>query len=172
MHSISVGISSCLLGNKLRYDGSHALDLDIKNTLGQYFQWLPICPETEYGLSVPREPMILKGNIYNPRLVTIFTELDHTDGMLRWAAKKNGPLKQAGLCGYIFKSKSPSCGLYNVKIYQGSEIIYNKGIGLFSRSFTDQFPQLPVIDEVRLHDPSLRKEFIEGVMDYDRLRTA
>ena len=110
MEKIRIGISSCLLGEKVRYDGGHRWDHYITDTLGRYFDWLPVCPEVEYGLPVPREAMRLTGDPDSPRLVTIFTGIDHTHGMIEWSESKLRELGNSNLCGFIFKSRSPSSG--------------------------------------------------------------
>lgn len=168
MVKIKIGISSCLLGEKVRYNGSHKWDRYITNTLGQYFEWVPVCPEVEYGLSVPREAMHLIGNLSSPRLVTIRTGIDHTERMLKWTKKRLKELEKEELCGFIFKSRSPSSGIRGVKIYTPSGMPSQKGVGIFGGAFISKFPLIPVIDEGRLHDPSLRENFIERVFVYKR----
>lgn len=168
MQKIKVGISSCLLGEKVRYDGGHKLDRYITDTLGQYFDWVPVCPEVEYGLPVPREAMRLVGSDISPRLVTVHTGVDHTTGMLKWADKKIKELEREDLCGFIFKSKSPSSGIWGVKVYTPSGIPNRKGVGIFGGAFIKHFPLIPVIDDRRLHDPTLRENFIERVFVYNR----
>src|SRR5208337_5634434 len=109
--SIKIGISSCLLGEKVRYNGGHKLDSFLTDTFGQFVEWVPVCPEVESGLPVPREAMRLVGGPDAPRLVTCLTGVDHTERMVKWAQEKIECLKSAGLCGFIFKSKSPSSGM-------------------------------------------------------------
>jgi len=165
---IRIGVSSCLLGDKVRYDAGHRLDQYITETLGQYFEWVSVCPEVEYGLPVPREPMHLEGDPDSPRLITVYTGVDHTEGMLKWAEKKLRELEKEELCGFIFKSRSPSSGIGGVKVYPPSGMPSHRGIGLFGRSFMNRFPVIPVIDDGRLHDPVLRENFIERVFVYKR----
>ncbi|MCF6154104.1 MAG: DUF1722 domain-containing protein [Candidatus Brocadia sp.] len=169
MHEkIKIGISSCLLGEKVRYDGGHKLDRFITDTLGQYFKWVPVCPECEYGLPVPREPLRLVGRPETPRLITIRTGIDHTEKMLQWAEKKLGELEQENLCGFIFKSKSPSSGIVGIKVYTPSGIPSQRGTGIFGGAFMRHFPLTPVIDDGRLHNPQLRENFIENVFVFQR----
>lgn len=171
MHEkIPIGISSCLLGEKVRYDGGHKLDRFITDTLGQYFAWTPVCPECEYGLPVPREPLHLVGSPESPRLITVKTGIDHTERMLQWAEKKLTDLEQRNLCGFIFKSKSPSSGIGGVKVYTSSGIPSQRGIGIFGGAFMKRFPLIPVIDDGRLHNPQLRENFIESVFVFQRLQ--
>jgi uncharacterized protein YbgA (DUF1722 family)/uncharacterized protein YbbK (DUF523 family) len=168
MNKITLGISSCLLGNNVRYDGGHKLDHFLVDTLGQYVDWVPVCPEVECGLPVPREAMHLVGDPDDPRLVTIRTNVDHTARMKRWAKKKTAELEKAELCGFVFKSRSPSSGMRGVKIYTEVGMPKTTGSGIFAHVFMKHFPLLPVEDEGRLHDPALRENFIERVLVYRR----
>jgi uncharacterized protein YbbK (DUF523 family) len=114
---IRLGISSCLLGEKVRYDGGHKLDHFLKEALGKYVEWVAVCPEVEYGLPVPREAMRLEDGLPAPRLVTTRTKIDHTKGMLKWAGEKARELEEKELCGFVFKSRSPSSGMQGVQVY-------------------------------------------------------
>ncbi len=168
MEKIKIGISSCLLGKKVRYDGGHKWDRYVTETLGQYFEWVPVCPEVECGLSVPRKAMRLIGDPASPRLVTIKTGIDHTERMLQWANKKLTALEKNNLCGFIFKSRSPSSGIGGVKVYTPSGMPSQRGTGIFGNAFIEHFPLIPVIDDGRLHDPCLRENFIERIFVYKR----
>ncbi len=168
MEKIKVGISSCILGEKVRYDGGHKLDRYIRDTLGQYFEWVPVCPEVEYGLPIPRESMRLVGDPKSPRLVTRKSKIDHTDGMLKWSKTRLTELEGEQLCGFIFKSRSPSSGIRSVKIYSESGIPCGRGSGIFGGAFMEKFPLIPVEDDGRLHDPGLRENFIERVFVFKR----
>lgn len=172
MPKIRLGISACLLGQKVRFDGSHQLDHFITDTLGRYVEFVPVCPEVESGLGVPREAMRLVGEISAPRLLTVRTKIDHTERLAAWAQKRVQELEAEDLCGFIFKSKSPSSGMERVKVYNdpptGSPV--TKGVGLFARAFMEHFPLLPVEDEGRLHDPALRENFIERIFVFKRWR--
>ncbi len=165
---IKLGISSCLLGENVRYDGGHKLDHYFTDTLGKYVEWAPVCPEVECGLPVPREAMRLVGTPESPRLVTIRTRKDQTPGMEKWAAKRLKELEKEDLCGFIFKSKSPSSGLRGVKVYGDSGMPGKKGTGIFAAAFEKHFPIIPVEDDGRLHDPNLRENFIERVFVFRR----
>lgn len=167
---IKLGISSCLLGEKVRYDGGHKLDRFITDTLGQLVEFVPVCPEVECGLGVPREAMHLVAAPGGPRLVTIQTQTDHTERLLAWAQKRLVELEQEDLCGFIFKSGSPSSGMERVKIYSGKGEPARSGVGLFAREFLQHFPLLPVEDEGRLHDPALRENFLERLFTMKRWR--
>ncbi|MCE5312733.1 MAG: DUF523 and DUF1722 domain-containing protein [Nitrospiraceae bacterium] len=165
---IRLGISACLLGEKVRYDGGHKIDRYLKDTLGMYVEWVPVCPEVEYGLPVPRESLRLVGDPASPRMVTTRTNIDHTEGMLRWASKRAAELGKESLCGFVFKSKSPSSGMQGVKVYGDGGSVSKKGVGMFARAFMSKHPVLPVEDEGRLNDASLRENFIERVFVYSR----
>jgi uncharacterized protein YbgA (DUF1722 family)/uncharacterized protein YbbK (DUF523 family) len=167
---IRLGISSCLLGNKVRYDGRHKLDRFLTDTLGPWVEYVPVCPEVECGMPIPRESMRLEGNPECPRLITTRTKIDKTDQMLTWAGKRIDELEKENLSGFIFKSGSPSSGMERVKIYDGKGMPSRKGIGLFARAFMEYFPLLPVEDDGRLNDPALRENFIERVFALARWR--
>jgi uncharacterized protein YbgA (DUF1722 family)/uncharacterized protein YbbK (DUF523 family) len=168
--SIKIGISSCLLGHKVRYDGGHKLDRYIRDTLGRYFHFVPVCPEVECGLTVPRESMRLVGDVDTARLVTTRTGVDHTPRMLAWAQRRVRELEMENLCGFIFKKDSPSSGMSRVKIYDGRGTAKRIGSGLFAKTFMERLPRIPVEDEGRLHDPQLRENFIERIFALKRWR--
>ena len=170
MEKIRLGISSCLLGENVRYDGGHKLDRFIKDTLGQYVEYVAVCPEVECGLGIPRESMRLEGGPEVPRLVTTRSKIDLTLRMMRWAQKRVVDLEKEDLCGFIFKSDSPSSGMERVKIYDENKMPVKKGVGIFAGVFMKHFPLLPVEDEGRLHDPALRENFIERVFALRRWR--
>jgi uncharacterized protein YbgA (DUF1722 family)/uncharacterized protein YbbK (DUF523 family) len=170
MEKIKLGISACLLGENVRYDGGHKLDLFLTETLGQYVEYVPVCPEVESGLPVPRESMHLEGNPDSPRLMTIRTKQDLTERMIQWARKRVTALEKEDLCGFIFKSDSPSSGMERVKVYNEKGMPVKKGVGIFARIFMDHFPLLPVEDEGRLHNPKLRENFIERIFTLKRWR--
>lgn len=167
---IRIGISSCLLGNPVRFDGGHKHDRYITGTLGEYFDYLPVCPEVECGLTVPRESMRLVGDPECPQLVTNKSGVDITDQMTKWSSKRVKELVAEELCGFIFKAKSPSSGMKRVKVYDANNVPKATGVGLFARAFKEHFPLLPVEEEGRLHDIGLRENFIESVFVYQRWR--
>ena len=167
---IKIGISQCLLGDHVRYDGGHKHDRFITGTLGAFLSFVPVCPEIECGLGVPRESMRLVGDPDSPRLLTTRTQQDHTDRMVKWAKKRVIELEKEDLCGFIFKSNSPSSGMERVKVYNDSGMPVKKGIGMFARIFMDHFPLIPTEEEGRLHDLVLRENFIERVFTLKRWR--
>ncbi len=170
MEKIKLGVSTCLLGENVRYDGGHKLDRFLTDTLGQYVEYVPVCPEVECGLPIPRESMHLEGDPDSPRLVTIRSKQDMTDRMVRWARNRVIDLEKEDPCGFIFKSDSPSSGMERVKVYNEKGMPVKKGVGIFARIFMDHFPLLPVEDERRLHDPELRENFIERIFALKRWR--
>jgi uncharacterized protein YbgA (DUF1722 family)/uncharacterized protein YbbK (DUF523 family) len=167
--AIRIGVSACLLGQQVRYDGGHKHDRYITDTLGHYFTFVPVCPEVECGMSVPREAMRLEGDPAKPRLMTRQSRIDKTEQMLDFCHRKVKELEQEGLCGFIFKKDSPSSGLFRVKVYQPDGGMAQKnGSGLFAGAFAARFPLVPMEEEGRLNDECLRENFIERVFSYRR----
>jgi uncharacterized protein YbgA (DUF1722 family)/uncharacterized protein YbbK (DUF523 family) len=167
---IQLGISRCLLGENVRYDGGHKLDRYITGTLGQFVDFVPVCPEVECGLGIPRESMHLEGTLESPRLVTTRTGIDHTERMVKWAWNRVRNLEQEDLCGFIFKSGSPSSGMERVRIYNQKGMPDKKGVGVFASIFMEYFPLLPVEEDGRLHDMKLRENFVERIFALKRWR--
>ncbi len=167
---IRIGISSCLLGQAVRYNGMHARDLYIVQTLGQFFEFVPVCPEVEIGLGVPRPTLRLQtdreGSI---RLIMPATSTDFTERMNKWAEDKLGALGRVELCGFILKKNSPSCGL-RVRTFYPDGKPAPAAAGLFAAALMKTFPYLPVIEEGRLHDPRLREHWVERVFAFYRLK--
>jgi uncharacterized protein YbgA (DUF1722 family)/uncharacterized protein YbbK (DUF523 family) len=169
---IKLGVSACLLGQKVRYDGGHKLDRFIQDTLGPHVAFVPVCPEVECGLGVPREAMRLVGDPEAPRLMTVRTGLDHTDRMRRWAQRRLKELEKEDLCGFIFKGGSPSSGMERVKVYTEQGMPSKTGVGMFARAFMAHFPLIPVEEDGRLNDARLRENFIERIFAMQRWRQA
>jgi uncharacterized protein YbgA (DUF1722 family)/uncharacterized protein YbbK (DUF523 family) len=167
---IRIGISECLLGHEVRYDGGHKWDRFLTDTLGQYVEYVPVCPEVECGLGVPREAMRLVGNPESPRLVTVRTRQDLTERMAAWARKRVKELEKENLYGFIFKSGSPSSGMERVRVYSDKGMPVKEGRGIFARIFMERFPLIPSEEEGRLHDPKLRENFIESIFTLMRWR--
>jgi uncharacterized protein YbgA (DUF1722 family)/uncharacterized protein YbbK (DUF523 family) len=170
--TIKIGVSTCLLGEKVRFDGGHKHNRYITQTLGKFFDFIPVCPEYECGLGIPRESMRLVGDIDNPRLITNKTKVDHTERMQKWASERLDELERDNLCGFIFKKDSPSSGLFRVKVYNDKGQPVKNGRGLFAAEFTARFPRIPVEEEGRLNDSMLRENFIERVFVLKRWREA
>ena len=167
---IKLGVSACLLGQNVRYNGGHSRDPFITDTLSQYVEFFPVCPEVECGLPVPREAMRLVGDPECPRLITSNTKQDHTERMLKWCLRRVRELEKLDLYGFIFKKGSPSSGMERVKVYSDQGMPSNRGIGMFANAFMEHFPLLPVEEDGRLHDPKLRENFIEAIFVLKRWR--
>ena len=167
---LRLGISRCLLGDEVRYDGGHKRDSFLTDVFGRYVEWVPVCPEVEAGLGTPREPMRLVGDPTRPRLMTITSGKDHTEALERMTADRITQLNGMDLSGYVFKKDSPTCGVERVRIYNKHGTPARKGIGIFAHAFIERFPLIPVEEEGRLCDPSLRENFIERVFCYRRFQ--
>ncbi|MFC1875700.1 YbgA family protein [Thermodesulfobacteriota bacterium] len=165
-----IGISSCLLGNAVRWNAGHKQDKYLINTLGQFVEYVPVCPEVEAGFGVPRESMRLVGDPEKPRLITFKSKTDATGQMTHWVKKRVKELAAEDLCGFIFKSDSPSSGMIRVKVYNEKGMPEKKGVGMFARAFMDRFPLIPAEDDGRLHDPAIRENFIERIFTLKRWR--
>ena len=167
---IRVGISSCLLGDEVRYDGGHQKDAYITGVLARHFTWVPVCPEMEVGMGVPREPIRLVGDPGAPRLLGVTSGTDHTLRMNEFARRRVQELARRALSGYVLKRASPSCGMERVKLHQDDGgPPARTGVGLFARALMDALPLLPVEEEGRLNDARLRDNFITRVFAYRRL---
>jgi len=167
---IRVGISSCLLGQQVRYDGGHKRDSFLVDTFGAFVEWVPVCPEMECGLGAPRESMRLVRVGKEIHLVTVKTDVDLTDRMRRFAHKRVAQLASEDLSGYVLKKDSPSCGVERIKVYDSHDVPTRSGRGVFAGALIDALPHLPVEEEGRLSDPRLRENFVERVFAYWKLR--
>lgn len=167
---LRLGISRCLLGDEVRFDGGHKQDHFLTDVLGRYVEWVPVCPEVEAGLGTPREAMRLMGNPDHPRLMTIKSKHDHTQAMETMIATRLDSFQRQDLSGFVFKRGSPSCGVERVRVYTAQGMPSHNGVGIFAKAFTEQFPLIPVEEEGRLCDPSLRENFIERVFCYRRFQ--
>ncbi len=188
---LRLGVSACLLGRKVRYDGQHKRDPFLVDVLGAFVEWVPVCPEQELGLGVPREPIRLVapqgapraergsaartdlGASSAPRLVGERTGKDHTDAMRRLAEARVRELAKLDLSGYVTKKDSPSCGMERVRVHTGRGGPPRRdGVGAFAAVLLESLPLLPVEEEGRLHDPALRESFVESIFAYARWKAA
>ncbi|HVN36863.1 MAG TPA: DUF523 and DUF1722 domain-containing protein [Myxococcota bacterium] len=167
---IRLGVSSCLLGEAVRYDGGHKRDRFLTDLLGRHVEWVPVCPELEAGLGVPRPAMRLEREGGRIHLREIASGRDHTVRMQRFAARRLRALRALELCGYVLKKDSPSCGMARVKLYGEKGVARREASGIFAAALRATWPSLPIEDEGRLHDPALRENFIERVFAYRRVR--
>ncbi len=168
---IRIGVSACLLGRAVRYDGGHKRDAFLVETFGRYVEWVPVCPEVELGLGVPRPMLRLARQGDDVRLVMPKTGADYTAAMRSYASKRVAQLAHADVCGFVLKKDSPSCGMERVKVYGLCSMPSKSGRGLFADAVMRRFPNLPLEDEGRLSDPALRENFVERVFAYRRLRS-
>jgi uncharacterized protein YbbK (DUF523 family)/uncharacterized protein YbgA (DUF1722 family) len=172
MDSMRVGISACLLGQKVRWDGGHKSDAFLTGMLGRYVEWVPVCPEVEIGLPVPRDTLRLVRRGEEVRMVMPRRDEDHTDAMTAYARRAVRALAAQDLCGYVLKKDSPSCGMARVKVYPASGgSAARDGVGLFAVELMRQMPSLPVEEEGRLSDARLRENFVERLFAYRRLKS-
>lgn len=165
-----VGISACLLGEEVRYDGGHKRDAFLTDVLGPYVEWVPVCPEVELGLGTPRPPIQLERHGGEIRLVMPSTGRDYTAAMREYAERRVAELATLDLDGYVLKQSSPSCGVEAVKVYPGSGAPSPDGRGLFAEVLLARLPDLPVEEEGRLEDPLLRERFVRRVFLHHNLR--
>ena len=172
IHPIRIGVSTCLLGEKVRFDGGHKRDAFLVDVFGRYVEWVPVCPEVEMGLGTPREPIRLLQQGDDIRLVMSKSGVDHTERMRNYAATRVEALREEDLCGFVLKKNSPSCGIEQVRLYQPSGIVNRTGTGLFADALMKSFPYLPVEEEGRLQDARLRENFISRVFAYQRWQRA
>lgn len=171
-----IGISRCLLGEEVRFDGGHKRDAFLTGTIGRWVDWVPVCPEVEVGMGVPREPIHLVADpsgvpagAQRVRLLGVKSGTDWTMAMSRYARDRARDLAGATLSGFVLKKDSPSCGMERVRVYQGG-MRTRDGRGLFAEALLQAWPNLPVEEEGRLNDPVLRDNFIERVFAYQRVR--
>lgn len=167
---IKIGISACLLGEKVRFDGGHKRDGFINETLSQFVQFVPVCPEVDIGLGTPRESLRLVREGDRVRMIAPKSGADHTTAMERHSRKKAKQLGEENLCGYIFKKDSPTCGVQRVRLYDHNGVPSKSGRGLFADAMMSRHPLIPVEEEGRLRDPRLRENFFERVFAYWRMK--
>ncbi len=166
---IRLGVSSCLLGHAVRSDGGHRRDAFVTDQLGSFVEWVPVCPEVEVGMGTPRPALRLVGEGGEIRMREVVSGRDHTRAMQRYAARRVRALRGLGLCGYVLKKNSPSCGIARVKVHGERRAPRKDSRGLFASRLMQMYPNLPVEDEGRLNDAKLRENFIERVFAYHRL---
>lgn len=163
-----LGISACLLGHRVRYDGGHKREHFLTDLFGKFVEWIPICPEVEVGMGLPRETIRLVGTPTYPRMIAEKSGKDWTQAMNRFAAQQVCEIADQNLSGYVFKKNSPSCGMERVRVYNSQGMPERQGRGLFAAALIDQCPLLPVEEEGRLNDLKLRENFIERVFAHHR----
>lgn len=171
MERIKIGISACVLGEEVRYDGSHKLSVLCKEELGRLMDFVPVCPEVGIGMGVPRKPIRLVGEAAAPRAVGVENPgLDVSEALREFGRRKAKELQD--LSGYIFIRNSPSCGLFGVKVLGRDGIVREEGRGLFAEQFTRRHPLLPAEEAHRLEEEALRESFMTRALathDWRRL---
>ena len=168
---IRIGVSACIMGQEVRYNGGHARDRYVVETLAEHLTLVPVCPEEEVGMGTPRETVRLVGDSSAPRMVASKSGEDWTVRMNRWSTLRAKELAVEDLCGFVFKKNSPSCGVFRVKVYTDTgNLATPPGRGMFAAEFAKQYPLAPIEEEGRLHDPGLRENFLERVFAYRRLK--
>jgi uncharacterized protein YbgA (DUF1722 family)/uncharacterized protein YbbK (DUF523 family) len=167
---LRVGVSTCLLGEEVRFDGGHKRDRFLTDVLAEHFSFVPVCPEVEAGMGIPREPVRLVSVDGEHRMVGVKSRNDHTDSMVRYARRRVREIARLDLDGYVLKKGSPSCGMERVKVYTEAGMPSTSSAGLFARELMEQLPLLPVEEEGRLCDARLRENFIVRVFAYRRQR--
>ncbi len=165
---VRIGVSTCLLGEKVRFDGGHKRDAFLVDVFGRYVEWVPVCPEVEMGLGTPRQPIRLTQQENGIQILISKSGVNHTEAMRNYAARRVEELGKEDLSGYVLKANSPSCGMERVRVYQPSGIANRTGTGLFAGVLMKSFPNLPVEEEGRLRDARLRENFISRVFAYQR----
>jgi uncharacterized protein YbgA (DUF1722 family)/uncharacterized protein YbbK (DUF523 family) len=165
---VRIGISSCLLGEEVRYNGGHKRDAFLTDTFGRYVEWVAVCPEVELGMGTPRPSIRLERIGGGVRLMMPSTGGDYTEAMREYAERRVADLAAMDLDGYVLKRDSPSCGMERVKVYQGSGMPSKDGRGLFAEALISRLPDLPVEEEGRLNDPLLRESFVTRVFVHHR----
>ncbi|MHB8383631.1 MAG: YbgA family protein [Candidatus Binataceae bacterium] len=168
---LRVGISACLLGAEVRFDGGHKRNEFLIETLGRFVEFVPVCPEVDIGLGTPRESLRLERAAGAVKLIANKSKLDHTAAMTSYAARRTEALVREDLCGYVLKKDSPSCGMERVRIYGVSGMATRDGVGLYAAALLNRFPNLPVEEEGRLVDAHLRENFVERIFAYRRMRS-
>ena len=162
-----LGVSACLLGAKVRFDGGHKRNRFLLEELGAYFEFVPFCPEVAIGMGTPRPKIRLTGDVQAPRAVgSKDPGLDVTDALQAYSS--NTAQRLSGLSGFVFKRDSPTCGMERVRVYSDKGMPQRNGVGIFARAVQEANPLLPVEEEGRLNDPVLRENFISRVFVFAR----
>jgi uncharacterized protein YbgA (DUF1722 family)/uncharacterized protein YbbK (DUF523 family) len=170
MKRLRLGVSACLLGDEVRYDGSHKRDRFLTDQLGTYVDFVTVCPEVGAGMGVPRETVRLIGPTDRPRVIAAKSGTEWTAPLAAFAEREVARLAALDLAGFVLKSGSPSCGMERVRVYDDQTGMPAKaGVGVFARRLLAAFPLMPVEEEGRLRDPALREAFLHAIFAYARL---
>jgi uncharacterized protein YbbK (DUF523 family) len=167
---LRIGVSACLLGREVRHDGGHKRDRFLVDVLGPHVEWVPVCPEVELGMGVPRPTIRIEERSGELRLVEPRSGADHTRAMSSFAARRVRELARMELCGYVLKRDSPSCGVERVPVWRANGQAMRSGRGFFAAALLERMPALPVEEEGQLADAALRESFVARIFAYRRLR--
>lgn len=167
---IRLGVSSCLLGQEVRFDGGHSRDRWVTDVLGTLAQWVPVCPEMGIGMGSPRPTIRLALQDEGLRLIAPSTGADYTEAMTEYATTRLAQIDTPALDGYVLKKNSPTCGMERLPIYKGAMKVSKDGVGVYARVMAETYPDLPMEEDGRLNDPRLREAFIERVFCRNRWR--
>jgi uncharacterized protein YbgA (DUF1722 family)/uncharacterized protein YbbK (DUF523 family) len=167
---IRIGVSSCLLGNQVRFDGGHKRNGFLADTLKQFVEFVPVCPEVDIGMGTPRQAVRLRRDNGDVRMLGTKSGADFTAKMKSYSERRTRALGAEDLSGYVLKKDSPSCGMERVRLYAENGTLARDGVGLFAAALMRRYPNLPVEEEGRLNDPNLRENFVERVFAYKRLQ--
>ncbi|MCL4191204.1 MAG: DUF523 and DUF1722 domain-containing protein [Thermoguttaceae bacterium] len=173
MKPVRVGVSACLLGTAVRFNGGHQRSNYIAESLSHFVQYVPVCPEVEIGLGTPREAIRLRrSHAGGPlQLVGSRTGTDHTEAMQQYSSRKLDQLDTLNLSGYIFAKNSPTCGVHRVRVYDQNGVPSRDGRGLFAAAVVERWPLLPVEEDGRLNDPQIRESFLHRIFAYHRAKS-
>lgn len=168
---IRLGVSACLLGGEVRFDGGHKRDRYLTDVLGENVEWLPVCPELEVGMGIPRPVIQLRGGEVGETIVERVSGEDWTARMRTYANERCAELVLTGLDGFVLKKDSPSCGMARVRVYGSpSGMPSRNGVGHFVQGLLREMPDLPMEEEGRLRDAVLRERFVEEIFSHNRWR--
>lgn len=168
---IRLGVSACMLGAEVRFDGGHKRDRYLTDVLGDHVEWVPVCPELEAGMGVPRPVAQLRGGERGDRFVLRGDETDLTEQMRAFTDARLPELAGMGLDGFVLKKDSPSCGMERVRVYgEDGSMPTRSGVGHFAQALMRDLPDLPLEEDGRLNDPALRERFIEAIFSHNRWR--
>ena len=168
---IKIGVSSCIIGEEVRWNGGHARQRWLTDVFWDFVDYVPVCPEVEVGMGVPRPTVRLERHGSGIRMIDPKNEVDWTAAMNRLSRSRASEMESHDLCGFVLKKNSPTCGLERVKVvHEGGGGASKDGQGLFASALVHRFPHLPIEEEGRLNDPQIRENFVERVFAFRRVK--
>jgi uncharacterized protein YbbK (DUF523 family) len=168
---LRIAISACLFGERVRYDGGHRRDDALLDAWRGIVEWVPVCPEAECGMGTPREPVRLVRTGSRIRMLGVDSRNEVTQQMESFARGRIDALVEAGICAYVLKARSPSCGVGSTPLFDAEGNTERTGSGLFAAALVARLPDLPVAEEEGLADPHQREAFLERARAFERART-